>query len=570
MPTPAAHRSGDTNRPLHSRLATFDAYDADVGDPAHRPPSSFIVQQQQQQQQPLRRRGGPVPAPSSLLSSRATALSTPREDPYEAASTITAASTQASSSRDSTTTSPPHGDASRQLNRTLRPAQQSAAARPVSPESREGSASAAAPPVSRRAHRRSSQSPAPAAAAAQQQQQQQRVDSQHPPRVPTTRAPGSSTVVASGPVIIRASSPAAASTHSVRPGKELDGRTGQAPLTRDSSPRSSSLTESSAPFRTRLPTQAPSPGNNSLPSYRSSAAAAAASSASVRAAARGGDAAVSGETDAQQEAKKELRRQRRDGEVRVQGYVAQSAYAQRNPFRSQDFAEFAANPQYHPPPGFDVYPQAIATRVYGLEVSRASQGEFMMQRLVNAAHPATSEERVEMEELLSATLEKLQVGDWFYKWARINHVHQRYVWLNLQRGTLMWSLSPKQSVVLNSEVKLSTVTSITPDCLQLEAPVRVFYRMTINTPDSCISLATEIRKKFDVWYRVLLQLTAPNLTHGVPGVWGRPSSSVNATGRGAASRWASRYSPLTAIADDVPGAIGSNEAYAHGVVSSSD
>ncbi|CAJ1028038.1 putative Meiotic cell cortex C-terminal pleckstriny [Leishmania shawi] len=265
--------------------------------------------------------------------------------------------------------------------------------------------------------------------------------------------------------------------------------------------------------------------------------------------------------------KKESHRQ---GVARVQRYVAQTAYTQRNPFRTQSFEEFVGNPQYHPPPGFDSYSQAIATRVYSFESSRISQGDLMMRSLLDAAHPSTAEERGKVKVLLSSTLEKLKVGDWFYKWTRVNHVQRRYVWLNLQRGTLMWSSSAKKSAVFNSEVKLSTVMSVTPECLQVEMPVRFFYRMSINTQDRCISLATEIRNKFDVWYHVLLQLTVQNSACGVPGVWGRPSNSVNAAGWGTASRWTSRYSPLAAIMDNTPGANVSNEAYANGVVSSSD
>lgn len=229
------------------------------------------------------------------------------------------------------------------------------------------------------------------------------------------------------------------------------------------------------------------------------------------------------------------------------GYVAQSAYTQRNIFRRQDFAEFTSNPQYRAPAGFRIYPQAMATRVYGLEASRATQGEFMVQRLIDSTHPATEEERSQLTDMLSSTLMKVQRGDWFFKWTRINRVHQRYVWLNLQRGTLMWSLSPKQTLVLTSELKLSSIVRVVPDCLHLGAPARAFYRMTINTHDRCISFATEIRAKFDMWYRLLLQLTTLNLSYGIPSVWGRPSSSNNATGRGAESRWTSRYSPLFAI-----------------------
>ncbi|KAG5501850.1 hypothetical protein JKF63_04120 [Porcisia hertigi] len=271
--------------------------------------------------------------------------------------------------------------------------------------------------------------------------------------------------------------------------------------------------------------------------------------------------------DAQQKCRRKSPHKNKSG---VHRYVAQTAYTQRNPFRIQEFAVFATNPQYRPPPDIVCYPRTLATHVSRFEASRASQGDFMTQRLVDAAHPSTPEERDELEAFLGTTLEKLQIGDWFYKRTRSNCLHRRYVWLNLQRGTIMWSSSPKGCFVLKSEVKLSTVTRITPDCLQPDARTSVLYRMSISTPGRCICLATEIRHKFDLWYSALQQLTAPNLTHHVPGILARPSMMANVSRGGAASRWESRYSPLNAIIEGMPGAVGSNEFQASRVVSSSD
>lgn len=611
MSDPARRRYVDSGYPSYARPHTFDAYDSG--------PREAEVVEQQPSQQPLRRRGAPVPAPQLLLSARSTPLTkrtTPAKSPYKStSSTMTSPLIESvrcansSGSRGTDTPSLPQDDQPTQLNKTQRslpasassvsasasvmlPLQQQLVAResrqneyrhsnstfpggqspatpmtlhPAPARSNEGSASAVPPPVSRRAHQRSSLSTTPG--------ERRRLDG-HPPRVPTSRAPAPSVLTATGQMTIGNSPPAAVSLHSVSPIRGLEGHKGRvdqakssAPRTGSSTPRSSAVANDvpPAPLHRRQQAQALSPTGHS-PTTRGSStdvAGPARETADRRVVA----APAPNTANTQLVAQKELRRQR---EIRGQGYVAQTAYTQRNPFRRQDFAEFAGNPQYLPPPGFHVYPQAMATRVYGLEVSRASQGDYMMQRLLDAAHPSTAEERAEMEVLMSATLEKLQLGDWFYKWTRINHVHQRYVWLNLQCGTLMWSFSSKKSAALSSEVKLSTVTSVTPECLQLETPARFFYRMNIITPGRCVSLATEIRKKFDVWYHVLQHLTAPNLTYGVPGVWGRPSSSVNAAGSGAASRWASRYSPLAAMADNTSGPTGYNEAYAHGAVSSSD
>ncbi|KPA86837.1 hypothetical protein ABB37_00890 [Leptomonas pyrrhocoris] len=607
-----------------SSLPTFNAYDGGGSNPRN---SHTLQQQQQQQQQPLRRGGAPVPAPPALLSTKSSATrslhSTPVENFYDA-STATTTSTPSSppsyggtaatsstaqphrrsslrhrardaphsSSAAATTTAPataatststpalpssatpssysharrtPHGrsrrgDARSTPSVTSAPTPLNAITRPTTPagtasnSKRHSSQSRRAPrSLSRRARDKSIRTPTP----------EDRLRGGERPCVPLSRGPGftsSAAAVLNGPTIVRANSPAAAASSSARrsfPGDDIrvagDQTSGGVRSHRTTNP------SSALPPQARQETGAPTPA-------RSSSA-----SPSDKVVTAGPTIMSNVEREkAERAARKQLRSSMYNGHIKVHGYVAQTAYAQRNPFRCQDFAEFAANPKYQPPAGFDIYSQALATRVYGLEVSRASQGEFMMQRLVEAAHPATAEERAEMEALLSSTLEKLQGGDWFYKWTRINHVHQRYVWLNLQRATLMWSISPTQSVVLNAEIKLSTVTSITPDCLQLESPMRVFYRMTINTPDRCISLATEIRKKFDVWYRVLLQLTAPNLVYGVPGVWGRPSSSLNTTGRGAASRWASRFSPLDAVVNDTTGHLGNDDIYTHGLLSSSD
>lgn len=261
--------------------------------------------------------------------------------------------------------------------------------------------------------------------------------------------------------------------------------------------------------------------------------------------------------------------------IRGAKYVAQSAYTQHNPFRVQTFADFAAHPNVEPPEHFAKYPEAVGKSIsVGVGVagegSRAMLGEFLVNRLVDLTQPMSEAERGQMVDLLNSTLEILQKGDWFYKWTRTNTVHRRFFWLNMQRGTLAWSPSPKQSLVWNSELKISEVTSVKPDCIRDATTGRSFYRMFISTADRAICLATEVPQKFDCWYKAVEQLTLPNLSSGVPGIWGRPTSVLYNGRRGAVGRWASRYSPLQAIADGTGGHLGGYDIRPEGRVSSSD
>ncbi|KAG5476671.1 hypothetical protein CUR178_03844 [Leishmania enriettii] len=593
------HRYVDSGSPSYVKPLTFDVYDYD-------PREAGGAEQPQPSQQSLRRLQGCATAPQRLLSARSTNLTSRpirvkrscenASFTKALSSSVLQRSTHASSSSGTAASSPPYDDLSGQQSRTQRPA-------PASVPSESDSASVVSLVKNQhieREHRRNQHrqhsnlpykehSPAArmtsppvaplwgggSAPAAQPPQALRRMHG-HRQRAPTSRVPGSSVLTGPGPTTISTSYPATGPLQSPSPIRNLSGGTERGDRAEDSAPLMNNITPGSTTMLSSLPSapfherqaRAPVPPRLSPASRRSAVAVAGSGRATASGSAVG--APVPGKADAQLEANKDLRRRRRENGIREQGYVAQTAYTQRNPFRSQDFAEFATNPQYRPPPGFDVYPQVMDTRVYGLEVSRASRGAFMKQRLVDAAHPSTAEERAEMEVLLGETLEKLQAGDWFYKWTRVNHVHQRYVWLNMQRGTLMWSPSPRKSIALNSEVKLSTVRSITPECLQLDGAIRVFYRMNISTHDRYIRLATEIREKFDLWYRVLLQLTVPNLTYDEPGMWGRPSRSVNVGEWGSMGRWASRYSPLTAIMDHASGAIGPHETYVPGALSSSD
>lgn len=260
--------------------------------------------------------------------------------------------------------------------------------------------------------------------------------------------------------------------------------------------------------------------------------------------------------------------------LRETKYVAQSAYTQHNPFRVQTFADFAAHPLFDPPSHFKKYPEAVGQSSMGVGAShengRAMLGEYLVHRLVDSTHPMSQRERNEMIDVLNDTLATLQTGDWFFKWTRTNRVHRRFFWLNMQRGTLMWSRSLRQSLVWNSELKVADVTSIKPDCIRDATTGRSFYRMFIATADRGLCLATELPEKFDCWFKAIQQLTLPNLSSGVPGLWGRPTSVLNNGRKGALGRWASRCSALQAIADGTAGYSGNLEIQPVGRVSSSD
>ncbi|GET89455.1 hypothetical protein, conserved [Leishmania tarentolae] len=581
-------------RPVDSRYIsyakphTFNPYDlgsraSDVGESLPLSP------------QTLRRRGAPVPAPEVPLSDRSTPStqrSTSVKTSYKSAHSNTMSSvesvpcTNSPGSRDACTPSLSQDDQAAQLNTTQRPLPTSASAvgisAPVMTDIRKhyvARVSRQNEPQQRDPALQGGQSPATQVTPLPvPERSKEGSASAAPPRVPIFLGPEPSALTAMAPMNLRKTHPTAFSLYSVSssiggadgPNGCVDQTKNPAQPTSNSAPRSRTMKDNIPPSPLYRRQQAQALGPTGDPPMIRESSTTVPKSAHEMADRPAVSVPAPSKADKHLVAPKELRRQRRQGEIPGPGYVAQTAYTQRNPFRIQDFAEFAGNPQYLPPPGFHLYPQAMATRVYGFEVSRTSQQDFMMQRLLDAAHPSTAEERAEIEVLMSETFEKLQLGDWFYKWTRINHVHQRFVWLNLQRGTLMWSLSSKKRAVFSSEVKLSTITSVTPECLELKAPVRFFYRMSITTPERCICLATEIRKKFDVWYHVLQHLTVPNLTYGLPSVWGRPSGSINAAGWGAGSRWASRYSPLVAMVDHATAPTGYNEVYEHGAVSSSD
>lgn len=270
--------------------------------------------------------------------------------------------------------------------------------------------------------------------------------------------------------------------------------------------------------------------------------------------------------------------------LRAATYVAQSAYTQRNPFRTQTFADFAAHPIYDAPENLPLYPEALAEMgaapgltgrgavlsgagIFGggiatevaLSGGRAVLGEFLVHRLADLAKPMSTEERDGIISLLNDTLEILQTGEWFYKWTRTGTVHRRFFWLNLQRGTLAWAASPKQSLIWNTEIKIAQITSVSPDSIRDARTGRNFYRMLVTTATKVLCIATERREKFDCWFRALQQLTLPNLVNGVPGLWGRPTSVINNGRHGAVGRWVSRYSPLQEISDGNAAGVGDGD-----------
>lgn len=120
-------------------------------------------------------------------------------------------------------------------------------------------------------------------------------------------------------------------------------------------------------------------------------------------------------------------------------------------------------------------------------------------------------------------------------------MHERYVWLDAQRETLLWGSGPQCAVVLLSQLHLHQVVELRPDCLFDEATQRTFYRFLFTTKERAYVFATEMRDKFDVWFDALNQVL---LACREKQRW-EPLGVSAAAARG--SRWSSRTSPLHAV-----------------------
>lgn len=255
--------------------------------------------------------------------------------------------------------------------------------------------------------------------------------------------------------------------------------------------------------------------------------------------------------------------------LQVHNFVAQSAFTPHNPFRTQSFADFAVDPRYEPPTHLRLYAEA-ATHGSTMQYARAGPGEFLLRRLSCAAGPVANGAHTVTNTVINDTLEKLLVGDWFYKWTRSNRVHRRYMWLHLRRGSLMWSRFEHHHLYHKAEINLADVTQVKPEALQDSTSGTTYYRMGIFTTDRVAWFGTAIREKFDGWFKVIQLLTQPNLSSGVPGMWGRPSSIVSYGHPGAVGRWASRYSPLHAIVQGASGPGAGEVARPDGLVNAND
>ncbi|KEG07676.1 hypothetical protein DQ04_09121000 [Trypanosoma grayi] len=230
--------------------------------------------------------------------------------------------------------------------------------------------------------------------------------------------------------------------------------------------------------------------------------------------------------------------QQRHQQQKKQQFVVQSAFTQRNPFRRQTFENFCCSPDYRVPPGFSIYQddsnvwkgyqRASESGICGQRASEDSSGGHQsLSSVYLAAGPA---------------LGVLQRGDWFLKWTRQGKVHERYVWLDAERGTLVWGPGPRPSLMLFSQLKLSRVMDLRPDCLFDQATQRTFYRLFFVTEERTIVFATEVRDKFDAWFDVLIKITSAS---GAPQLWGELWGTSGA--EVAQKEWSSRFSPLHAV-----------------------
>ncbi|EAN87595.1 hypothetical protein C3747_447g16 [Trypanosoma cruzi] len=191
-------------------------------------------------------------------------------------------------------------------------------------------------------------------------------------------------------------------------------------------------------------------------------------------------------------------------------FVVQSAFTQKNPFRNQTFEAFCYAPDYSAPADCRTY-HCDSNEWVGFQ--RTSDGDFREQRATemnsqSQMGPSTSS--LSKYILIGPALGTLQSGDWFYKWTRHGRVHERYVWLDIQRHSLLWGPSPRSSFVLLSHLRLDAVMDLRPDCMFDEATQRTFYRFFLVREEQTVILATELRDKFDLWFDALRKIIFAN------------------------------------------------------------
>ncbi|RNF14957.1 uncharacterized protein Tco025E_05749 [Trypanosoma conorhini] len=237
-------------------------------------------------------------------------------------------------------------------------------------------------------------------------------------------------------------------------------------------------------------------------------------------------------------------------------FVVQGAVTQKNPFRTQTYEEFCCVPDYSAPADCRIY-QGDNVAYAGFQ--RATERELREQRATevsSSSRLSSSASSLSKYLVAGAALGTLQTGDWFYKWTRRGRVHERYVWLDIQRQSLLWGPSPRAAFVLLSHLRIDSVIDLRPDCMLDEATQRTFYRLFVVTEERIVVFATELRDKFDVWFDALQKIV---LAHGSSRQWGQLWGSPSA-GEAAAveGRWISRCSPLHAILHgyESPGHLG--------------
>jgi hypothetical protein len=116
----------------------------------------------------------------------------------------------------------------------------------------------------------------------------------------------------------------------------------------------------------------------------------------------------------------------------------------------------------------------------------------------------------------------MEAGDWWYKWSNSRKkVNPRFCWINPKTETFYWGRTPTTNLMMCGDFKLRDVLSVIPDHVMDEGwrvakggkvtckVDKVFYIMTIKAIDLQydVILGTEIRDKYDLWYRGIIELT---------------------------------------------------------------
>ncbi|RNF08522.1 hypothetical protein TraAM80_02759 [Trypanosoma rangeli] len=226
-------------------------------------------------------------------------------------------------------------------------------------------------------------------------------------------------------------------------------------------------------------------------------------------------------------------------------FVVQSAVTQDNPFRTQTFEAFCCAPDYTAPADYRIYQ---GDNVASMGYQRTTEGELREQRVVDSyslSRLGSTTFSLSKYLVVGAVLGTLQSGDWFYKWTQRGRVHERYVWLDVQRHSLLWGPSPRPAFIFLSHLRIELIIDVRPECMFDEATQRTFYRIFLVTEQRTVAFATEVRDKFDVWFDALQKIVlAHNSSRQWGQLWGSSSAGEAAAAEG---RWISRCSPVHAV-----------------------